>query len=86
MRFFQRLALALFAVAVVSEGAAHAQSPAMKSQPSAETPAPPRWLEPYREPASRLIGAAMVDSFAWRRLAELTDGIGNRLSGTPELA
>jgi carboxypeptidase Q len=28
----------------------------------------------------------MVDSFAWQRLAALTDGIGNRLSGTPELA
>jgi len=28
----------------------------------------------------------MVDSFAWRRLAELTDGIGNRLSGSPELS
>ena len=27
----------------------------------------------------------MVDSFAWRRLATLTDGIGHRLSGTPEL-
>jgi carboxypeptidase Q len=27
----------------------------------------------------------MVDDFAWRRLATLTDGIGNRLSGSPEL-
>ena len=27
----------------------------------------------------------MADSFAWRRLATLTDTIGNRLSGTPEL-
>ena len=45
----------------------------------------PAWLEPYREPASRLIGAAMVDNFAWRRLATMTDGIGHRLSGSPEL-
>ncbi len=57
----------------------HAQAPARVDQA-------PRWLEPYREPASRLIGAAMVDSFAWQRLATLTDTIGNRLSGTPELA
>jgi carboxypeptidase Q len=84
--FIQRIALVLFVLTVVNEGAVHAQSPAAKTQPSAEAPTPPRWLEPYREPASRLIGAAMVDSFAWRRLAELTDGIGNRLSGTPELS
>jgi carboxypeptidase Q len=45
----------------------------------------PSWLDPYREPAARLVGAAMTDSFAWQRLAELTDTIGNRLSGTPQL-
>jgi carboxypeptidase Q len=45
----------------------------------------PPWLEQYREPASRLIGAALADRFAWRRLAELTDTIGHRLSGSPEL-
>jgi len=55
--------------------------------------APPRvradnsspWLEPYREPAARLIGEALSDTFAWRRLSELTDTIGHRLSGTPQL-
>ena len=36
-------------------------------------------------PAARLIGAAISDTFAWRRLAVLTDSIGNRLSGTPQL-
>jgi len=56
-----------------------------KPQPSATAPAAPPWLDAYREPAARLIGAAMADSFAWRRLATLTDTIGNRLSGTPEL-
>ena len=56
----------------------HAQAPARVDQA-------PRWLDPYREPASRLIGAAMVDNFAWQRLATLTDTIGHRLSGTPEL-
>jgi carboxypeptidase Q len=43
------------------------------------------WLEHYREPASRLIGAALADRFAWQRLAELTDTIGHRLSGSPQL-
>lgn len=46
---------------------------------------PPSWLEDYREPAARLIGAALSDTFAWQRLAVLTDTIGHRLSGTPQL-
>lgn len=45
----------------------------------------PAWLAPYREPAARLIGAAMTSDFAWRRLALLTDSIGHRLSGSPQL-
>jgi len=44
-----------------------------------------RWLEAYRDPASRLIGEALGSTFAWERLAVLTDTIGNRLSGTPAL-
>jgi carboxypeptidase Q len=43
------------------------------------------WLDAYREPASRLIGEALSSSFAWDRLAFLTDNIGNRLSGTTAL-
>jgi carboxypeptidase Q len=43
------------------------------------------WLDAYREPASRLIGEALSDTFAWRRLSVLTDTIGNRLSGSPQL-
>jgi len=43
------------------------------------------WLDPYREPASRIIGEAVGSTFAWQRLSVLTDGIGNRLSGTPAL-
>jgi len=42
-------------------------------------------MDPYRDAASRLIGAAMSDRFAWERLAELTDTIGHRLSGSPQL-
>ena len=45
----------------------------------------PAWLDQYREPAARLIGEATGDTFAWRRLAVLTDSIGNRLSGSPQL-
>ncbi|HUR35678.1 MAG TPA: M20/M25/M40 family metallo-hydrolase [Vicinamibacterales bacterium] len=65
---------------------ARAQTPAQsKPQPSAREVSAPRWLDQYRQPAARLIGAAMADRFAWRRLATLTDTIGHRLSGTPEL-
>ena len=46
----------------------------------------PPWLDWYRGPAARLIGEAVGDAFAWRRLSVLTDTIGNRLSGTPQLA
>ena len=47
--------------------------------------ATPAWLEPYRDPAARLIGEAVSSTFAWQRLSVLTDTIGNRLSGTPAL-
>jgi len=43
------------------------------------------WLDQYREPASRLIGEAVGSTFAWQRLAVLTDTIGHRLSGSPAL-
>lgn len=43
------------------------------------------WLDQYREPAARLIGEATSDGFAWRRLAMLTDTVGHRLSGSPQL-
>src|SRR4029450_6084641 len=45
----------------------------------------PSWLEPYREPAARLIGEATGSTFAWQRLAVLTDSIGHRLSGSAAL-
>jgi carboxypeptidase Q len=43
------------------------------------------WLNAYRDPAARLIGESLSDTFAWRRLASLTDGIGHRLSGSTGL-
>ena len=45
----------------------------------------PAWLEAYREPARQLVAEALSDSFAWRRLALLTDTAAPRLSGTPQL-
>jgi len=45
----------------------------------------PAWLQQYREPSARLIGEALGSTFAWDRLAVLTDTIGHRLSGSPAL-
>lgn len=39
----------------------------------------------YRADANRIIDAALKDSSAWNRLAEMTEKFGNRLSGTPAL-
>lgn len=43
-------------------------------------------VAPYRDEARRLIDAALHSDYAWQRLCELCDGIGPRLSGSPELA
>ncbi len=57
--------------------------------PSVQTqqqPSPrPAWLELYTETVTRLIQAATADDFGWRRLAELTDTYGHRLSGSDNL-
>jgi len=45
----------------------------------------PAWLDAYREPAARLIGEAIGSTFAWQRLAVLTDSIGSRVSGSDAL-
>ena len=39
----------------------------------------------YQAVADRIIAAATADSSAWNKLAELTDGFGNRLSGSVAL-
>jgi hypothetical protein len=41
--------------------------------------------ETYRDPASRLIGAALTDTEGWKKLEYLCDRIGHRLSGSPQL-
>jgi carboxypeptidase Q len=43
------------------------------------------WTEPYRPISQRLIAEAQSSDFAWRRLAELTDTFGHRLSGSESL-
>ena len=43
------------------------------------------WLDPYRDPAARLIGEALADASAWKRLAELGDTFGHRLTGSRAL-
>jgi len=45
----------------------------------------PVWLDAYRDPAARLIGEAVGSTFAWQRLAILTDSVGNRISGSDAL-
>lgn len=57
---------------------------ALGAAPRAQTPVPSR-VAPYQDAASRLIAAAQADDFAWRRLAELTDTHGHRLSGSENL-
>ncbi|MBI3493680.1 MAG: M20/M25/M40 family metallo-hydrolase [Acidobacteria bacterium] len=69
------LLCAVVAGTTVGAQAPHERTPAGRAS----------WLEPYREPAARLIGEAVSNAFAWQRLAVLTDTIGNRLSGTPAL-
>ena len=48
-------------------------------------PTSPPWTDAYRDAASRLLGEAMSNRFAWERLAELGDTFGHRLSGSQAL-
>jgi carboxypeptidase Q len=54
---------------------------------AAPAPLPPPRVraEEYRERAGRIIGAALTSDVAYKRLAWLTDRIGNRLSGSESL-
>ena len=58
---------------------------ALTAAASSQAPSRPSWLDPYRETAARLIHESSRDDFAWRRLAELTDTFGHRLSGSENL-
>src|SRR5262245_25997171 len=65
-----RQAVALLCLLLISSSAPRAQS---------------SWLDPYREPAKRLISESTASRFAWDRLAELGDTFGHRLSGSDSL-
>jgi carboxypeptidase Q len=54
---------------------------AVSSGPAAQS----HWLDPYREPAGRIIAESLSSRFAWERLAELGDTFGHRLSGSESL-
>jgi len=69
-----RLSFAMFLGGALLVPPAHTQVPARAA-----------WLDPYRDAATRLIRASTGDDFAWRRLAELTDTYGHRLSGSENL-
>ena len=67
------------------------QAPARQGEAAATqatpVPLPPPRVraEDYRERAGRIIGAALTSDVAYKRLAWLTDRIGNRLSGSESL-
>src|SRR5687768_10361738 len=50
-----------------------------------DTASDPAWLTQMRPTTERLLAAATADNFAWRRLAEMTDTFGHRLSGSENL-
>ncbi len=54
-------------------------------QPKPPQPAPTVKIDAYRDAAARIIGAALTNDTAYRRLAHLTDNIGHRLSGSKGL-
>jgi carboxypeptidase Q len=60
------------------------QRPA-EQPPTVKLPPPRVRADDYREQAARIIGAALSTDRAYRRLAYLTDRIGNRLSGSENL-
>jgi carboxypeptidase Q len=73
--------------ALLCIGLGLASVPALAAKkPPAAPPAPPLPLiEQLRPQAERLIGAALAGDHAYLRLSQLCDGIGHRLSGSPEL-
>jgi carboxypeptidase Q len=61
-----------------------ALTPALTAQKPRTNPPGPIQRQ-YQPVADRIIAAATADSAAWNKLAELTDGFGNRLSGSEAL-
>jgi carboxypeptidase Q len=81
--------LALIIALIIIQTPAQQQPPptSQREVPPAPKPLPPPRvkIDEYRERASRIIGAALTSDTAYRRLAWLTDRIGNRLSGSENL-
>ncbi len=59
--------------------------PAGASAQKKRAEAPNPIQKEYQAVADRIIAAATADSAAWNKLAELTDGFGNRISGSDAL-
>jgi carboxypeptidase Q len=74
-KFFPALPLALAAVAGITAGACRRPPPT-----PAETTA-----AAYRETANRIVTATLAGNSAWQKLSALTDEIGARVSGSPDL-
>lgn len=86
----RRLLIFAFALTLVIVPVSARQQPAAAQQAvaartNAPLPAPRVRAEDYRESAARIIGAALTDDTAYRRLSHLTDRIGHRLSGSESL-
>ncbi|HVK82592.1 MAG TPA: M20/M25/M40 family metallo-hydrolase [Kofleriaceae bacterium] len=87
------LALALALAACAPPPSSGGEVPAWISDTSSygapaaprSTTAPPSLADPYREVAAKILAAARADRGAYEKLAELTDQIGARLAGSPEL-
>jgi carboxypeptidase Q len=78
--FSLSLALTLAVIPVLSQTA-----PSNEAAPVAPLPAPRVRAEDYQDEAAKIVGAALIDDTAYRRLAYLSDRIGHRLSGSPQL-
>ena len=78
---FDRLMPALMVLAGLLTGSLATAAPAHPVTLPAPIPLDVR----YRDDAARLIGAALASDHAFLRLSQLCDGIGNRLSGSPQL-
>ena len=71
------LPLRIYALFLAAVGVALAAAP--------QAQAPHSWLDAYRRDAGRLVRAAQTGDAAYRRLTELTDTFGARLSGSANL-
>lgn len=79
------LAVAALVCCAAATGApAATAAPAVPARPGRARPAP-SIADRYRAPAARLIGAELSSDRAYRRLSELCDDFGGRLSGSPAL-